>query len=159
MLSVATKTGDWMCKLFPQVQTWLRPQITRLTFTCLIPVKRIVHPKWCHHLLLNIFCRVVTHYLSVNSLFKWNPFFMTQLCDHQLTGMPGRMHARLKYLLKIKSMNKNDTFLLCDRYWEQEVQVATKDLRKPSLSKTIIKCYWKSYALLGLFTLLEVSVC
>uniref|UniRef100_H2SRT2 Multidrug resistance-associated protein 4-like n=1 Tax=Takifugu rubripes TaxID=31033 RepID=H2SRT2_TAKRU len=32
---------------------------------------------------------------------------------------------------------------------------ATKDLRKPSLSKAIINCYWKSYSVLGVFTLVE----
>lgn len=35
--------------------------------------------------------------------------------------------------------------------------MATKELRKPSLSKAIIRCYWKSYAVLGLFTFIEVS--
>nr|XP_046237998.1 ATP-binding cassette sub-family C member 4-like isoform X2 [Scatophagus argus] len=41
------------------------------------------------------------------------------------------------------------------RYWDQEVQVATKELRTPRLSKAIIKCYWKPYAVLGFFTLIE----
>ncbi|XP_038572949.1 multidrug resistance-associated protein 4 [Micropterus salmoides] len=41
------------------------------------------------------------------------------------------------------------------RYWDHEVQKATKELRTPGLSKAIIRCYWKSYALLGLFTLIE----
>lgn len=45
-----------------------------------------------------------------------------------------------------------------DRFWVQEVQKATKELRGPSLSKAIIMCYWKPYAVLGFFTLLEVSV-
>ncbi|XP_035533961.1 multidrug resistance-associated protein 4-like [Morone saxatilis] len=40
-------------------------------------------------------------------------------------------------------------------YWDHEVQMATKELRKPRLSKAIMKCYWKSYAVLGLFTLIE----
>lgn len=48
--------------------------------------------------------------------------------------------------------------LLCDRHWDHEVQMATKELRKPQLSKAIIKCYWKPYAVLGFFTLLEVGV-
>ncbi|XP_076579274.1 ATP-binding cassette sub-family C member 4-like [Chaetodon auriga] len=41
------------------------------------------------------------------------------------------------------------------RYWDHEVQLATKELRQPRLSKAIIKCYWKSYAVLGFFTLIE----
>uniref|UniRef100_A0A8C4HKF5 Multidrug resistance-associated protein 4 n=1 Tax=Dicentrarchus labrax TaxID=13489 RepID=A0A8C4HKF5_DICLA len=40
-------------------------------------------------------------------------------------------------------------------YWDHEVQMATTELRKPRLSKAIIKCYWKSYAVLGFFTLIE----
>ncbi|XP_061546477.1 multidrug resistance-associated protein 4 [Phycodurus eques] len=41
------------------------------------------------------------------------------------------------------------------RYWDHEVQEATKELRKPKLSSVIIRCYWKSYSVLGLFTLIE----
>ncbi|GLD64868.1 multidrug resistance-associated protein 4-like protein [Lates japonicus] len=41
------------------------------------------------------------------------------------------------------------------RYWDLEVQRATKDMRTPRLTKVIIRCYWKSYAVLGFFTLVE----
>uniref|UniRef100_A0AAQ5ZLP5 ATP-binding cassette, sub-family C (CFTR/MRP), member 4 n=1 Tax=Amphiprion ocellaris TaxID=80972 RepID=A0AAQ5ZLP5_AMPOC len=41
------------------------------------------------------------------------------------------------------------------RYWDREFQKATKEMRTPRLSKVIIQCYWKSYAVLGLFTLVE----
>ncbi|TKS66219.1 Multidrug resistance-associated protein 4 [Collichthys lucidus] len=41
------------------------------------------------------------------------------------------------------------------RHWDREVQMATKELQTPSLSKAIIKCYWKPYAVLGFFTLVE----
>ncbi|XP_010978532.3 ATP-binding cassette sub-family C member 4 isoform X2 [Camelus dromedarius] len=40
-------------------------------------------------------------------------------------------------------------------YWDQEVLRAEKDAREPSLTKAIIKCYWKSYLVLGIFTLIE----
>uniref|UniRef100_A0AC11B7S2 Uncharacterized protein n=1 Tax=Ovis aries TaxID=9940 RepID=A0AC11B7S2_SHEEP len=40
-------------------------------------------------------------------------------------------------------------------YWDQEVLKAEKDAREPSLTKAIIKCYWKSYVVLGIFTLIE----
>ncbi|XP_022358423.1 multidrug resistance-associated protein 4 isoform X3 [Enhydra lutris kenyoni] len=39
--------------------------------------------------------------------------------------------------------------------WDKEVSRAEKDARKPSLTKAIIKCYWKSYVVLGVFTLIE----
>ncbi|XP_057563357.1 ATP-binding cassette sub-family C member 4-like isoform X2 [Hippopotamus amphibius kiboko] len=42
-------------------------------------------------------------------------------------------------------------------YWDQEVLRAEKDAREPSLTKAIIKCYWKSYLVLGIFTFLEES--
>ncbi|KAB0372647.1 hypothetical protein FD755_015400, partial [Muntiacus reevesi] len=40
-------------------------------------------------------------------------------------------------------------------YWDQEVKRAQKDAQEPSLIKAIIKCYWKSYLIWGLFTFLE----
>uniref|UniRef100_A0A8C7DPP1 Cystic fibrosis transmembrane conductance regulator n=1 Tax=Oncorhynchus kisutch TaxID=8019 RepID=A0A8C7DPP1_ONCKI len=39
--------------------------------------------------------------------------------------------------------------------WDHEVQKAAKDLRPPKLAKVLIKCYWKPYAVLGIFTLIE----
>uniref|UniRef100_A0A674EFR8 Cystic fibrosis transmembrane conductance regulator n=1 Tax=Salmo trutta TaxID=8032 RepID=A0A674EFR8_SALTR len=41
------------------------------------------------------------------------------------------------------------------RHWDHEVQKAAKDLRPPKLTKVLIKCYWKPYAVLGIFTLIE----
>ncbi|XP_045666907.1 ATP-binding cassette sub-family C member 4 isoform X1 [Ursus americanus] len=43
-------------------------------------------------------------------------------------------------------------------YWDKEVSRAEKDSRKPSLTKAIIKCYWKSYLVLGIFTLIEEGI-
>ncbi|KAF4111886.1 hypothetical protein G5714_006681 [Onychostoma macrolepis] len=40
-------------------------------------------------------------------------------------------------------------------YWDQEVEKATKELRKPKLTKAIIRCYWRSYTVLGVFTAIE----
>nr|XP_006639066.1 PREDICTED: multidrug resistance-associated protein 4 [Lepisosteus oculatus] len=40
-------------------------------------------------------------------------------------------------------------------YWNQEMQQAAKELKEPKLTKAIVKCYWKSYAILGVFTLIE----
>ncbi|KAM6893784.1 ATP-binding cassette sub-family C member 4 [Xenentodon cancila] len=44
------------------------------------------------------------------------------------------------------------------RYWDHEVQNAAKELRKPSLTKVIVRCYWKTYSILGLFTLIEEAI-
>uniref|UniRef100_A0A672S3R3 Cystic fibrosis transmembrane conductance regulator n=1 Tax=Sinocyclocheilus grahami TaxID=75366 RepID=A0A672S3R3_SINGR len=43
-------------------------------------------------------------------------------------------------------------------YWDQEVEKATKELRTPKLTKAIIRCYWRSYAVLGVFTLIEEAI-
>ncbi|KAB5584398.1 hypothetical protein PHYPO_G00107090 [Pangasianodon hypophthalmus] len=43
-------------------------------------------------------------------------------------------------------------------YWDHEVEMATKELRTPKLTKAIIKCYWKSYTILGIFTLIEEAI-
>ncbi|XDA80103.1 hypothetical protein R6Z07F_010097 [Ovis aries] len=40
-------------------------------------------------------------------------------------------------------------------YWDQEVSRAQQDAREPSLTKAIIKCYGKSYLVLGMLTFLE----
>uniref|UniRef100_A0A4W2CYC5 Uncharacterized protein n=1 Tax=Bos indicus x Bos taurus TaxID=30522 RepID=A0A4W2CYC5_BOBOX len=40
-------------------------------------------------------------------------------------------------------------------HWDQEVKRAQKDAQEPSLIKAIIKCYWKSYLIWGMFTFLE----
>uniref|UniRef100_A0A4W4ENF7 Cystic fibrosis transmembrane conductance regulator n=1 Tax=Electrophorus electricus TaxID=8005 RepID=A0A4W4ENF7_ELEEL len=40
-------------------------------------------------------------------------------------------------------------------FWDHEVQIANKELKTPKLTKAIVKCYWKSYAILGIFTLIE----
>uniref|UniRef100_A0A3P8TFX2 Multidrug resistance-associated protein 4 n=1 Tax=Amphiprion percula TaxID=161767 RepID=A0A3P8TFX2_AMPPE len=37
------------------------------------------------------------------------------------------------------------------RFWDHEVKKATKELEKPKLTRVLIKCYGKSYALAGLF--------
>ncbi|XP_070655987.1 ATP-binding cassette sub-family C member 4-like isoform X1 [Bos indicus] len=40
-------------------------------------------------------------------------------------------------------------------YWDQEVLRAQEDAREPSLMKAIVKCYGKSYLVLGMLTCLE----
>ncbi|CAB1328550.1 unnamed protein product [Coregonus sp. 'balchen'] len=40
-------------------------------------------------------------------------------------------------------------------YWDQEVHRAAKDLRTPKLTKVLIACYWRSYSVIGIFTLIE----
>ncbi|KAJ1077361.1 hypothetical protein K5549_014428 [Capra hircus] len=43
-------------------------------------------------------------------------------------------------------------------YWDQEVLRAQQDAQEPSLMKVIIKCYGKSYLVLGVLTFLESSL-
>ncbi|ELR60167.1 hypothetical protein M91_15085, partial [Bos mutus] len=40
-------------------------------------------------------------------------------------------------------------------YWDQEVLRAKTHKQEPSLMKAIVKCYWKSCLVLGIFTFLE----
>uniref|UniRef100_A0A1A7XAW0 Multidrug resistance-associated protein 4 n=2 Tax=Nothobranchiidae TaxID=405002 RepID=A0A1A7XAW0_9TELE len=44
------------------------------------------------------------------------------------------------------------------RYWDREVHNAAKEMRAPGLGKVIIRCYWKSYGVLGIFTLIEETI-
>ncbi|XP_056145091.1 ATP-binding cassette sub-family C member 4-like [Lampris incognitus] len=43
-------------------------------------------------------------------------------------------------------------------YWDQEVQRAAKDMRTPKLTKVLIRCYWRSYSLIGIYTFIEESI-
>uniref|UniRef100_A0A3B4ZGW4 Multidrug resistance-associated protein 4-like n=1 Tax=Stegastes partitus TaxID=144197 RepID=A0A3B4ZGW4_9TELE len=40
-------------------------------------------------------------------------------------------------------------------YWNQEVQQAAKDMRPPELTKPLIKCFWKSYSVIGIYIFIE----
>uniref|UniRef100_A0A8B9S7G7 Multidrug resistance-associated protein 4 n=1 Tax=Apteryx owenii TaxID=8824 RepID=A0A8B9S7G7_APTOW len=44
------------------------------------------------------------------------------------------------------------------QYWDKEVQKAKKDGRMPHLTKAIILCYWKSYLVFGIFTMIEETL-
>uniref|UniRef100_A0A4W6BU78 Multidrug resistance-associated protein 4 n=1 Tax=Lates calcarifer TaxID=8187 RepID=A0A4W6BU78_LATCA len=55
----------------------------------------------------------------------------------------------------MSSAFKQDLGCLSPSILDLEVQKATKDMRTPRLTKVIIRCYWKSYAVLGFFTLVE----
>ncbi|XP_029925836.1 multidrug resistance-associated protein 4-like isoform X2 [Myripristis murdjan] len=44
------------------------------------------------------------------------------------------------------------------RFWEYEVRKAGKELRKPKLTKALLKCYGKSYAVFGVFTFLMEAI-
>uniref|UniRef100_A0A668ANY5 Multidrug resistance-associated protein 4 n=1 Tax=Myripristis murdjan TaxID=586833 RepID=A0A668ANY5_9TELE len=43
-------------------------------------------------------------------------------------------------------------------YWDREVQRAAKDVRTPKLTKALIQCYWRSYSLFGIFTVIEETI-
>ncbi|KAK5861056.1 hypothetical protein PBY51_022480 [Eleginops maclovinus] len=40
-------------------------------------------------------------------------------------------------------------------YWNREVQQAAKDHRPPRLEKVLVQCYWRSYALIGIYIFIE----
>ncbi|XP_051568184.1 ATP-binding cassette sub-family C member 4-like [Myxocyprinus asiaticus] len=86
----------------------------------------------------------------LSRIFFWwlNPLFHTgskrRLEDDMFTVLPEDRSKKLGEELQ--------------RYWDQEVKKATKELRTPKLSKAIIRCYWRPYAVLGVFTFIEVAI-
>lgn len=44
------------------------------------------------------------------------------------------------------------------RFWDMEVLKSAKEMKKPRLTRAIIKCYWKPYCVLGFFTFIEEVV-
>ncbi|XP_060681943.1 multidrug resistance-associated protein 4 isoform X2 [Hemiscyllium ocellatum] len=44
------------------------------------------------------------------------------------------------------------------RYWDKEVQKAKKQARVPRLTYAVLKCFWKSYIILGAFTFVEETI-
>ncbi|KAM8856472.1 ATP-binding cassette sub-family C member 4-like isoform 2-T2 [Spinachia spinachia] len=40
-------------------------------------------------------------------------------------------------------------------YWNREVQQAAKGLHPPRLSKVLVQCYWRPYALIGIYIFIE----
>ncbi|XP_030600304.1 multidrug resistance-associated protein 4-like [Archocentrus centrarchus] len=69
----------------------------------------------------------------------------------------------LLQLGKKQSLEENDMYSILQedksetlggelqRFWDREVRHATKELQKPKLSRVLIKCYGKSYAVAGIF--------
>uniref|UniRef100_A0A8C5FAE4 ATP-binding cassette, sub-family C (CFTR/MRP), member 4 n=1 Tax=Gadus morhua TaxID=8049 RepID=A0A8C5FAE4_GADMO len=48
--------------------------------------------------------------------------------------------------------------LTLQSYWDEECLKSAKELKKPSFCKAVIRCYWKSYSLLGIFTFIEATM-
>ncbi|XP_068447107.1 ATP-binding cassette sub-family C member 4-like [Clinocottus analis] len=44
------------------------------------------------------------------------------------------------------------------RFWDREVRKATKELKKPKLSRVLVQCYGKSYAAAGIFTFSQETI-
>ncbi|KAJ3591682.1 hypothetical protein NHX12_006814 [Muraenolepis orangiensis] len=44
------------------------------------------------------------------------------------------------------------------RYWDEEVLSAKQDLRPPKLTRVLIRCYWKSYSLIGIYIFTEEAI-
>lgn len=85
-------------------------------------------------------------------------FWLCKYVNAASQASPDSPGCNAQHPITHKDALNNVAFSCNNRYWDHEVQKATKELRTPGLSKAIIRCYWKSYALLGLFTLIEVSV-
>nr|XP_025975233.1 multidrug resistance-associated protein 4 isoform X3 [Dromaius novaehollandiae] len=84
-------------------------------------------------------------------LFFWwlNPLF--------ITGHKRKLEEDDMYkVLPEDSSEKLGEELQC--YWDKEVQKAKKDGRTPHLTKAIILCYWKSYLVFGIFTMIEETL-
>uniref|UniRef100_A0A3Q2Y4J8 Multidrug resistance-associated protein 4 n=1 Tax=Hippocampus comes TaxID=109280 RepID=A0A3Q2Y4J8_HIPCM len=43
-------------------------------------------------------------------------------------------------------------------YWKQDVKHAAKDRRQPQLTRVLIKCYWRSYAITGAYVFIQEVV-
>uniref|UniRef100_A0A4W2HTT3 Multidrug resistance-associated protein 4-like n=1 Tax=Bos indicus x Bos taurus TaxID=30522 RepID=A0A4W2HTT3_BOBOX len=94
-------------------------------------------------------------------------FFTTSTCRGEGNGNPLQWLNPLFKIGHKRKLEPDDMYSVLpeDRsqhlgeelqgYWDQEVKRAQKDAQEPSLVKAIIKCYWKSYLIWGMFTFLE----
>ncbi|XP_068612667.1 LOW QUALITY PROTEIN: ATP-binding cassette sub-family C member 4-like, partial [Brachionichthys hirsutus] len=84
----------------------------------------------------------------LSTLFFWwiNPFFST--------GSKRRLEEDDMYEVLPEDASKHLGQQL-QRHWDGEVRAAAKELRAPSLSRSIIGCFWRPYAVLGVFTFVE----
>nr|XP_045001464.1 ATP-binding cassette sub-family C member 4 [Jaculus jaculus] len=101
--------------------------------------------------------------LPVHADLKPNPLADANLCSRVLfwwlnplfkVGHKRRLEEDDMYSVLPQDRSKHLGEEL-QAYWDKEVLRAQKDARKPSLTKAIIKCYWRSYVILGIFTLIE----
>uniref|UniRef100_A0A8B9MCZ2 ATP binding cassette subfamily C member 4 n=1 Tax=Accipiter nisus TaxID=211598 RepID=A0A8B9MCZ2_9AVES len=58
----------------------------------------------------------------------------------------------------ILAFRETHVCVLFVRYWDKEVQKAKKRGKPPHLTKAIILCYWKSYLVFGIFTMIEETL-
>ncbi|KAB0372888.1 hypothetical protein FD755_015641 [Muntiacus reevesi] len=80
--------------------------------------------------------------------FKWlNPLFKI---GHKRKLEPDDMYSVLP---EDRSQRLGEEL---QGYWDQEVKRAQKDAEEPCLMKAIVKCYWKSYLIWGMFAFLEM---
>lgn len=66
----------------------------------------------------------------------------------------------LKWLLLSTAYTHSKIILMCSafcRCWDLEVKRSAKTLKKPALSRVLIKCYGRSYAVAGLFVFFLVG--
>ncbi|XP_010830376.1 PREDICTED: multidrug resistance-associated protein 4-like [Bison bison bison] len=108
-------------------------------------------------------CGLSTHSTSRASQVKTNPLQKANFCSrlfvwwlnplfkigHKWKLEPDDMYSVLP---EDRSQRLGEEL---QGYWDQEVKRAQKDAQEPSLVKAIVKCYWKSYLIGGMFTFLE----
>uniref|UniRef100_A0A3B4GJ00 Multidrug resistance-associated protein 4 n=1 Tax=Pundamilia nyererei TaxID=303518 RepID=A0A3B4GJ00_9CICH len=90
-------------------------------------------------------------YLQGECKWKWFVFFCFSWLNPLLQlGQKHRLERSDMYsvLPEDRSETLGEELQRC---WNEEVKKASKELRKPQLSRVLIKCYGKSYALAGLF--------
>ncbi|XP_013866191.1 ATP-binding cassette sub-family C member 4 [Austrofundulus limnaeus] len=94
---------------------------------------------------------VLTEAGLVSKIFFWwlNPLFRI--------GSKRRLEEEDMYEVLTEDRSENLGQDL-QRFWDQEVQKASKEMRTPQLSRVIIRCYWKSYGVLGIFTFIEEAI-
>uniref|UniRef100_A0A667Z628 Multidrug resistance-associated protein 4 n=1 Tax=Myripristis murdjan TaxID=586833 RepID=A0A667Z628_9TELE len=86
--------------------------------------------------------------------FKTTTLWLTPLLR---TGYKRRLEENDMYRILPEDRSKRLGDEL-QRFWEYEVRKAGKELRKPKLTKALLKCYGKSYAVFGVFTFLMEAI-
>ncbi|KAG7261091.1 hypothetical protein CRUP_024784, partial [Coryphaenoides rupestris] len=89
---------------------------------------------------------------------KWNP---ARAASRALVASepPTRVHRMPTRASTAPRKPRHTEAIISPRHswihWDQEQLKTSRDLKDPSLTKAIIRCYWKPYAVLGIFVFIE----